>query len=65
MNTPQVTQTSEIWHSSTERRNHVLSFPKMSNSVFFCKNCGSLEVFFTKENEKLVMKCLDCTNVDD
>jgi len=37
----------------------------MSNSVFFCKNCGSLEVFFTKENEKLVMKCLDCTNVDD
>jgi len=39
--------------------------PKMSNLIFSCPNCGSLEVFFSKESEKPIMICLDCANIEE
>jgi len=65
MNTPQVTLTSEIWYHPNEMRSLTPMSTKMSNLIFSCPNCGSLEVFFTKGHENSIMKCLDCANIEE
>lgn len=62
MNMNQGTHTSEIWVSAT-RPNYLIS-PQYPDVRFSCGACGSLDVFMQKGNEKSIMKCLDCENME-
>jgi transcription elongation factor Elf1 len=62
MNTIQGVHTSEIWVSAT-RPNYLIS-PQYPDVRFSCLECGSLDVFITNGNEKSIMKCLDCDNME-
>ncbi len=63
MSTSQVIHTSEIWVSAT--RPSLLISPQYPDFRFSCPKCGSLEVFIKKGNENLIMKCLDCANIEE
>ena len=56
----QGTHTSEIWITATGP-----SSPQYPDLRFSCMQCGSLDVFISKETTKLKMRCLDCSETEE